>query len=673
MIHRSIAGSSVRRSSICIAWLVVATATCSPVLRGQTRPSVLDMPTRRAAQVGLHQAASRLLARNELPQAAAILRQLILRFPEDAHAHYNLACVLARQEESDEAFASLSKAVLAGFHDVKHMREDRDLAGLHVDPRFGELLESAPVPPEPRVDRRKAVPSKYDQGMVMVDENNVTWDDARQTLRAHFDLQDATADKPIAKGIKGAGELLRKWYAAGTAAGNHGDLYDNHDGDHSNMKWQEFPQLTRIEFADAVKSRQLHTGLQHQWLFHGVVIGNSSTAITRGAYWRSQPRLALTHPRGAAVLHRQYRSNHLYFYPEHRDHDPGHNGADGQGYGDVYSANTPYMVISQGSSGSDRVFLTAVAATLAAFRPQVKEKLKSAGLLMPTVQMLLRAGSRLVTRREEYLTGKAHPTVFDGKQIDIVKMVTLAHTITPSTIPPLAQLGVEQEDVGQVGRDYFDVRPSERIFDSPCAVARVVKSTRYERRMVVAADKSFDVNRQLLSYHWIVLRGDAETIQINRLDATGSRVELVVPYHMRRPVMKDSPMQSNRVDIGLFVNNGSFYSAPALISLYYLDNETRVYDEQQRILSVDYAGPAAKNYVDPRLDLRKDWRDEYQYRDGKLFGWTRIRGDVRQQFTSSGELITSVDDAGQPKTTAPVRYRGRAGKGGIGFLDQIVE
>ena len=55
-------------------------------------------------------------------------------------------------------------------------------------------------------------------------------------------------------------------------------------------------------------------------------------------------------------------------------------------YGDVYPANTPYVITSQGSSGSDQVFLSAVACTLAAFRPETKELLVRTGTLMPTVQ-----------------------------------------------------------------------------------------------------------------------------------------------------------------------------------------------------------------------------------------------------------------------------------------------
>src|SRR5436305_7448978 len=95
-----------------------------------------------------------------------------------------------------------------------------------------------------------------------------------------------------------------------------------------------------------------------------------------------------THQRGLPLLYEHYTHNNIYIYPEHRDHDPGHNGR-GDGFGDTYPTNTPYLITSQGSSGSDQPFLHAIPFTLAAFRPAVKKRLVESGLLMPTLQMIL--------------------------------------------------------------------------------------------------------------------------------------------------------------------------------------------------------------------------------------------------------------------------------------------
>ncbi len=520
-------------------------------------------------------------------------------------------------------------------------------------PQAGQLAEPDELP--------KATPDQPVDGAFTVTESNVVWDSRVRVFRAYVKFAEPSELgeelAPIAVGLGEVGDLLRGWQEEGTAAGNHGDLYDNRDADHSNMNYKALPQLTRVEYSEPAQKRRLHYGVQRSMLFNAVTLGNSSTALTSSAFWRCQGRIALQ-SNGPGRLYLQYRSNHLYFYPEHRDHDPGHNGADGGGYGDVFPANTPYLILSQGSSGSDRAFMNAVAQTLAAFRPDVKHQLTKAGLLMPTVQMIFRSCNKMVTAPEDYLTGAAHPTVFDSKQLDVVKMVTMAHDMQPEKLPPLVQLEVVEEDQAVLGRDYFDSAPSETLLDTPCAIARVVKSTKYMRRMVIRAEDSFDPQNSPLTFHWVVLRGDAERIKIRSLNESGSVAELLIPHHARQAVPGSKDMESNRVDIGVFVHNGDYYSAPGFVSLYYLDNELRTYDEQHRIVAVDYVDPAVRgNYVDPTLDFRKDWRDEYHYSDdGQLQGWTRIRGKERQQFTAEGLLIVEPAENGQPAKTVAVRY-----------------
>jgi hypothetical protein len=655
------------------------------------QPSVFDLPALQAAYARTNMAVAALFARGEFPQAEALLRKAVAALPFDAAARYNLACALAEQGKKDEALAELAKSVDLGFRDAKHIEDDKDLVSLHPDPRYAAAVKKAGEPLTQPVEGWKYTvkPAEQQDGQVMVSEANTAWDGRLGVFRVLFKLErSATADKPVCVGYGQAGELLRGWYQEGAAAGNHGDVYDNHDGDHSNMCYDTFPQITRIEFSDEAKKRGLHHGLNLHMFYNAITLGNSSTAITGGPFWRSQPRHALTQPNGVALLYLQYVGNHLYFYPEHRDHDPGHNGTEvtpeGQkkesGHGDVYPANTPYMIISQGSSGSDRPFMDAAAATLAAFRPEVKAELAKAGVLMPTLQMIFRMSNKMVAQPDDYLTGKAHPTVFEGGQLDVAKMVTMAHNMTPDVLPPMVQLKVVDEDETVVGRDYFDFAARERLCDTPCAIARVVKATKYARRMLVTAEASKDLQGKPLTFHWAVLRGDGDAIKINKLNDSGSQVELLVPYHERRPITPGSAIESNRVDIGAFVNNGTYYSAPAFISFFYLDNQKRVYDAQHRIMSVDYADPQVKdNYVDPVLDLPKDWRDEYHYApapgsDGALTGWTRVRGSAKESFTADGQLIVKTDDAGKPVQTAAVRYvPKRLADGSVVLEEQVAQ
>ena len=146
------------------------------------------------------------------------------------------------------------------------------------------------------------------------------------------------------------GELLRKWWAEGKAAGNVGDFYDNRDRDHSALDLGPYPQLKLIAYTEEQRQRR------RDWALQGVVLpctvfGNSSTAAGVGQ-GGSNVRSCYASPRGLSFLYAAYTRNNLYIYPAHLDHSPGHNGFSG-GYGDLYMTNTPCLITSQGSSGSD--------------------------------------------------------------------------------------------------------------------------------------------------------------------------------------------------------------------------------------------------------------------------------------------------------------------------------
>ena len=466
---------------------------------------------------------------------------------------------------------------------------------------------------------------------------------------------------PITSGRDEVAVLLRTWHAAGTAAGNIGDFYDNRDGGHSPLRLTRFPQLDRVEYTDEMKKRRLHWGAQVRMFFKHVTIGNSSTASSASRSG-SNTRMCLASARTAEILYTQYRRSHLYVYPEHRDYDPGHNGR-GDAYGDLFPANTPYVLTSQGSSGSDRVFLRAVAYTLAAFRPEVKRLLRQSGLLMPTVQMIFRFCNKGVQSDKAYLTGIAHPPVFVGARIDMVKMVKMAHGITADVLPPMIRLAVVEEDRASVGRDYFDVFESEKLFDTPAAVARIARSTKRVRRMVITTKGSADLRRRPLTYQWAILQGDPALITIKPLNADKSVVELQIAYHRRRPVRDGSPMESNRVDIGAFVHNGTYYSAPGFISVQFLDNEARTYDAKGRILEVDYGHATCRIGWHRYLDRGGDITDYLALLKLVSAGKTSLATTLlRKQFTpAEAEALRQVaaELAADPKAAAVILHRRR--------------
>ncbi len=620
-------------------------------------PDVFLLPRIHESYLPLAARIQALCQAGQYAAAEGLCDQAVALVPWDAGAQYNLACARARNGRADAAFAALGRAVACGFRDREHLRQDPDLLALRDDPRFAAILKQAEDPSPPAFLRRQVCPLAVNKGVARVVPTNTAWE-ARTGTLATFFLPATNGAAAVVLGNGRAGELLRAWYKAGTAAGLAGDLYDNRDNDHSPLPGDQFPQLARIDYGSAAQAANVHWGLQTLLHFNRVTFGNSSTANTGGLFWRGHARFAYASPHKMLILYMQYVGNHLYIYPEHHDHDPLAEG----GHGDVHPANTPYLIISQGSSGSDQPFLKAVACTLAAFRPDVKACLVRSGALMPTVQMILRRSNAGVTAPEDYLTGRAHPPVFDGGKLDVEKMVTLAHNLESNAVPPVIQLKVEEEDVGVPGRDYFTAGNREALFDTPCAVARIARAMTHTRRLVVSAAGSRDLNRRPLTFTWRVLRGDPARVAIRPLGPDGTRAELRVSYHAYGTTTAGVGLPSSRVDIGVFAHNGVHYSAPGFVTIYYPTRETRVYDTQDRILSCDYADPAARQrYEDPLLDLPKAWRDDYHYdARGRLLGWTRKRGTEPEAFTADGALVTAQDSLGRPTEARTVVYVARA-------------
>lgn len=417
------------------------------------------------------------------------------------------------------------------------------------------------------------------------------------------------AGNPVFKKNRDAGALVNKWFNEGTAAGNVGDWYDNRDRGHSSLYMNQYHQLKKVGYTIQELKERFDWGTANRVLFR-ITVGNSSTSAnprTAG----SNARCYYVNPFGVRFLYLQYTNSNLFVYPEHRDYDPGHGQG---GYGDLYPLNTPYCIISQGSSGSDRSFLRSCVYTLAAFRPEVKTYLDRTRLLIPTVQMIFRSSNKQVKSEQDYLTAKAHPTVFSGRDIDAVKMVTKAHDMTLDVLPPMVQIKVTDEKLPEQGVHYFDPGDSEKLIDTPCAVGRVFRGYSRTRTISVDASHSYDLNGKPLTYHWKLLQGDRKKATITTKD-NGRQADITVAYHPRFKINGDSRMETNRVDIGVFVHNGMYYSAPAFISFFFLDNELRTYGPDGKIVdiyydagdtTIGYPGPVYTSLVGNRYDIY-DW------------------------------------------------------------------
>ncbi len=506
------------------------------------------------------------------------------------------------------------------------------------------------TPPEVTPAERPFQPGDIRDSVAMVTELNTRWEESRLSLVTSFRSPATPSRGALVVGASPAEVAVQKWIDDGTASGHHGILYDNRDRDHSNLNQNKFPQLAFVEYDGAAKKADADWGLRIGQAFDLPTFGNSSTSHVGSPFWRSNPRMVTHDDAFTKIVYNEFLNNQMYCYPEHNDFDPEH--------GDVYPANTPFWVISQGSSGSDQPFMEAIALTLGAFRPDVRQKLIESHWLMHVVQMLLRRSQKSVQTDDDYYSGKAHPVVFQSSELDALRMVQMAHDLTVETLPAMVRIQVVEEDLGVPGLDYFHPNAAERLFDTPAAVARIYRTTAFRRRMVVDAGISTDLNGRPLTFRWVVLQGDPEKVQIRPLGANGATAEIILQWYPRTKIARLEGMETNRVDIGVFADNGKTPSLPAFVSSFTLANEDRSYADG-RIQSVDYGAPGISDrYVDPMIDVPKRWRDEYRYSPTfELLGWQRTSpGAKPQEFAADGRLIVKKDEAGNSTDFRKVAY-----------------
>ena len=613
----------------------------------------------------------------DLAGAARILDALVALHPDLGLLHANRAALYMLQDAPASALDSLEAAAGRGFDGFADLATDPLFAGLAADPRLAALIaaqtdnsaQTGPAAP-PATPITPATP--VTNGEALVSGGNTAWNPGAERLEPRFSFPESTPELIGATVVPdrktAATDILREHYARGRAAGNWGDLYDNRDRGHSSLDPEAHPQLTRVTYSAMARAADVDYGLNDRLLFPRVTLGNSSTALTGGALWRSLPRFALTRPDGTGPMRlwQNASANQLYVHPAHKDYGPE--------IGDLFPANTPYLIVSHGSSGSDKPFLEALAMILAAYRPDTKARLAQEGLIVPMTQMVFRRSLQNVRSREDYFSAAAHPAAYEAYDINLARMVSLANSIKADEIPPQVRIRVTAEDPATEGVDYFGQGLSEQLYDTPAAIARIWRSKAWSRTMTLTAEETTDPNDRALSFEWRLLQGDPERVRITP-SADGRAATIALDWHEPFPISKDNPVRTARVDIGVFANNGVHDSAPAMLSVYFPPEAARTYepgpDGTMRIASIDYAARPAV-YADPMLIPRAGWRDAYHYdAGGALTGWTRTRGGISDEYTAEGLRVLTPATGAEPARADAVAYPLRRLPDGTLGLDEV--
>lgn len=583
--------------------------------------------------------------------ALAISSQMLQLAPNDPSLGYNHACLLAMQGQDALALQTLASAVKNGFNRPEDLQQNPQLASLRSRPGFSLLLRQAARNINANTKNSKTAATEITDRTATVTAGNTRWIPEEFSLVTEFQLppnpplllQNSQTSTPSP-----AQRLVSQWIREGTAAGFHGLLYDNRDRDHSTLQTAEFPNLNFVEYAPHARAANADYGLRPFQRFNLPTIGNASTAYIDPVFARSNPRMLLSNELHTALTIQHWYHNQMYCYPEHRDYDPE--------TGDTFPVNAPFWIVSQGSSGSDQPFMKAALLTLAALRPDVRDELQRTGRLMEITQWILRRSLRFVDPAGmQYLTGRAHPVVFQEADLDPERMVKLAHSLTPEQIPAVARLAVITEDSGTPDVDYFSGQLSEVSLNSPIALGRVYRTLLPTRKMTVQVlPEQLQTGRQP-QIHWVVLQSGPEQVNIRPLNDDRSRAEITVNWGPAFDVPWLPGLKSRRVDVAVFIDDGVSVSLPGIISTLLPASETRSYSGNT-LMSVHYQpGDSTPPAADPLLFPTRHWHDDYQYNNGKLTGWIRhTKGQPPAEFNQLGQLKL-VDQNGQT-TLVPVEY-----------------
>lgn len=444
--------------------------------------------------------------------------------PDDPVWHYNLACSLAYYKDSDKALDELETAIDLGFRDVKAIARDKDLKRVSDKARLAELVEYAEeMAGKPLIIGPNAfTPATGIMGKpVAVGEQNVVWD---------FD----------------AGCFDVKMRLAAASGQNAGDLYMNRDGGHSKLACTNWPGLTPVVLDNDGRARGMDLDIPNM-LFPYPVFGNCSRAQTQGPYWRSLPRALMTTLCSQLdLMHRFYRSNQIWVFPAVKDYDL----VSTNGFGDVFMSVTPYWFATQGASWSDQYYLRAALEASRSLQPGLKRELVEKGMLSPTIQWLVRSSLKSVENDADYLTARAHPTVFPPNGLDMARLKKKAAALRSPDVPPLAVVaGIAPEKV-----EYNGVFP-ELTYATPCAWAFVLRADVQERNFIVKAAGAVD-------YEFAIVHDDLGAAKIQRL--SGDTVKITLDRSKLSPV--------HRVDLAVFgKTRSSAWGAPAFVSFSRVD------------------------------------------------------------------------------------------------------
>lgn len=608
---------------------------------------VFDMPEVHTRHMELLKLMNSAYKRGDFHAMGTVCEQGIKLHSADSLWTYNLACSLSLQKKPDEALKALKNAITLGFHDLEFIKSDKDLANLHKLEDFNKVLdelEQTLISGSFTNSTARQITALAPQAdnTVLQAETNTVWSFNTALFHTFISMQPEKSTNTAT--LKTDDNKTSPFL-----------LYVNRDNKSNDIDFPEIPNILKLNYCKEMRERQQHIGAPNTLFIDSStgelipVVGNSSMGFINSAYWRCQPRAFFNNPdqiKNQLIL---FLGNQLYFYPTYSDYRIE--------TGDLFPANTPFYVAVSGSTKSEQPFVKAIADAICALTPQTRRYLTSSALLMPTMQQLLRKSQKAVKTKEDYMSGIAHPAAFQPGQLDRQKLIENARKLTTNNIPPIVLIKVEDSSGLNQALDMPTCVYTENLFDIPFASARVFRAFPYRRKYKVTT-LCREHNAKI---HCVLLQGDPEKVAIGRNPDDPNDWMLNIAYHppFTTRVAGGKRITTTRVDIGFFAETENSISIPSILSISFLGNELRKYDDKEHLLSIDYRRNTTL-YTDPLLSYPRNWKDEFSHdKDGRITGWTRIRPRKKERFTAYGDLAIEFDDKGRATKARRIKYTKR--------------
>lgn len=329
---------------------------------------------------------------------------------------------------------------------------------------------------------------------------------------------------------------------------------------------------------------------------------------------------------------------------------------------DRFLGHQPIGIAHVGGAEDADKFVRLAADAIRALPKGLREK---AAYIVPN---LIRRGQKCVMSETDFMSGKAWHPALRFADIDCAKVLAQAEKSAALPLVPILKAGFTlcgiygntNQEWQILGTDFHE-RPFNRLVAGGSPIHLTVVARTMAR--TVCIDKlsvtKANVRGELV---WKVLQGDPQKVRV--ATAEDGRVTIEVDYHVPFDVAwgDGAKIRTSRVDVGCFCVMDGVASTPAIVSVYFSPNETRAYDADGHIVSVDYTKSWIKEFC-PTFCARGDWKDAYQWTDdGQLLGWTRTYvpeaqatlaagrfGVVTNVFTRDGFVVDSRDALGRPQ------------------------